>query len=416
MQSGATETEKKYSKETLAAMEKIRRGALEVLPENELLDKLEESHKSKNPLRIKAGFDPTAPDLHLGHLVLIRKIRHFQELGHTILFLIGDFTGMIGDPTGRSATRKRLTEKEVAENAKTYEKQIFRILDPARTQIVFNSAWCSGMSFQDVLGLTARYTVARMIERDDFSKRIAAGDAISIIEFLYPLIQGYDSVELKADVELGGNDQKFNLLVGRELQSQYGLSPQCIVTTPLLVGLDGQRKMSKSYGNYIGIEEKPYEMFAKIMSISDDLMWDYFVYLTDIPQNEIESMRSEPFEAKKLLGTTIIDSLHGAGAGAEGRTQWEKEKSSAGRTKMVIPPDAPIYLVEEQGELSLVKLVVDSGVESTASAVKRLIEAGAVKLGEELETVTSKEHTLKFPGEYSLRLGKKKYLILKSKP
>lgn len=407
--------ELKISAETENDFEWIKRGTAEVLPELELKRKLEKSRRSKKPLRIKAGFDPTAPDLHLGHLVLIRKIRHFQKMGHHVLFLIGDFTGMIGDPTGRSATRKRLTSEEVKENAKTYERQIFKILDPDKTEIVFNSKWCSGLSFEDVLGLTARYTVARMVERDDFSKRLASGDSISIIEFLYPLIQGYDSVELKADVELGGNDQKFNLLVGRELQSQYGQEPQAIVTTPLLVGLDGQRKMSKSYDNYIGIDEPPYDMFAKIMSISDDLMWTYFEYLTDTPMSEVEQFKNDPFEAKKILASTIVDDLHTEGAGKEAKELWEKEKSGPGRNQMVLPPDTPVYQIPEQTPCSIpiAKLVVDAGQEKSLSAVRRLIDSGAVKLGENLETVSDRNQELSFPGEYSLRIGKKKYLVVR---
>lgn len=411
-----TETRKlEISAETIADFEKIKRGTSEVLPEEDLKQKLEESRRSGIPLRIKAGFDPTAPDLHLGHLVLIRKIRHFQELGHHILFLIGDFTGMIGDPTGRSATRKRLSSEDVKENAKTYQNQVFKILDKDKTEIVFNSKWCSPMTFEDVLGLTARYTVARMVERDDFSKRMANNESISLIEFMYPLIQGYDSVELKADVELGGNDQKFNLLVGRELQSQYGLRPQSIVTTPLLVGLDGQKKMSKSYGNYIGIDEKPFDMFAKIMSISDDLMWDYFELLTDIPLQEIETLKNDPFEAKKVLGATIVDWLHTSGDGEEARKHWETEKSGAGRSKMVLPPDTPVHEVRDSMpcNVPLTKLIVDAGLEKSASQVKRLIESGAVKLGDELDTVTDKNLELSFPGEYAVRVGKKKYVVIR---
>ena len=273
------------SNETKADFEKIKRGTEEILPEKELLQLLERARREKRPLKIKAGFDPTAPDLHLGHTVLLRKLRHFQEMGHRILFLIGDFTGMIGDPTGRSATRKRLTKEEVIENAKTYERQVYRILVREKTEIVFDSKWLADMRFEDVLGLTARYTVARMLERDDFQKRMASGDSISMIEFMYPLIQGYDSVALESDVELGGTDQKFNLLVGRTLQEQFGQTGQCIVTMPLLVGLDGVKKMSKSFGNYIGIDETPYQIFAKTMSVSDDLMWNYYTLLTDVPDS-----------------------------------------------------------------------------------------------------------------------------------
>ncbi len=403
--------EKKYSEETLKQFEIIKRGTAEILPETELRDILEKSIQEKRPLKIKAGFDPTAPDLHLGHLVLLRKLKHFQDLGHEILFLIGDFTGMIGDPTGRSATRKSMTREEVSENAKTYQDQVFRILDKNKTKIVFNSAWCAGMTFQDVLGLTARYTVARMIERDDFSKRLAAGEPVSMIELMYPLVQGYDSVKLESDVELGGTDQKFNLLVGRELQSQYGMKPQVIVTTPLLVGLDGQKKMSKSYGNYIGINEKPYAMFAKIMSVSDDLMWDYYEYLTDVPLNEISEKKKDPFEAKKELGVLITEWLH-PGEGAAARNQWESEKGSEGRTKLVLPPDTPLLHVTGKSSVKLAEAVVEAGIEGSLSAVKRLIESKSVKIGENLDTVEDREYVLNFPGRYEIRIGKKKYLIV----
>lgn len=403
------------SKETERALDLIRRGAQEILPEAELAQRLEDSARSGRPLRIKAGFDPTAPDLHLGHTVLLRKLRHFQQLGHHILFLIGDFTGMIGDPTGRSATRKQMTRAEVEQNALTYQEQVFKILDRDKTEIVFNSAWCADMKFEDVLGLTARYTVARMLERDDFSKRYGSGESISLIEFLYPLVQGYDSVALKSDVELGGTDQKFNLLVGRELQSQYGQTPQVILTVPLLVGLDGTRKMSKSYGNYIGINEAPYDMFAKAMSISDDLMWDYYLLLTDVPENEIQQMKSEPFLAKKRLAQTLVDAYHPDGAGEQAKNQWETEKGRAGRDKMVLPPNTPVLEVQDAMPctLPLVQLIKDSGVEGSASAVRRHIDAGAIKLGENLETITDRDHQLSFPGEYAVRIGKKKYLIIR---
>lgn len=405
-------TEKSYSSETLAAFEKIKRGTVEIIPEESLLDKLENSKKTGIPLKIKAGFDPTAPDLHLGHIVLLRKLKHFQELGHEVIFLIGDFTGKIGDPTGRSATRKRMTDEEVKENARTYEEQVFRVLDKSKTRVAFNSEWCSGMSFEDVLGLTARYTVARMIERDDFSKRLAANESISLIEFIYPLIQGYDSVALKSDVELGGNDQKFNLLVGRELQKEFQIEPQSIVTMPLLIGLDGQRKMSKSYDNYIAINETPYNMFAKIMSTSDDLMWNYFLLLTDIELSELEKMKNDPFEAKKILGVTIIDSLIGNNSGQGARTQWEEEKGSGGRKKMVLPPDTPLYEIKNKPPSSelLINIIVNAGIESSTSAVRRLIDSGSIKIGEDLETVKTKDFMLKFPGKYVVRVGKKKYL------
>ncbi|HQL82738.1 MAG TPA: tyrosine--tRNA ligase, partial [Spirochaetota bacterium] len=267
------------------------RGTEEVLPKDEFKKKLEKSERENTPLIIKTGFDPTAPDIHLGHTVLLRKMKHFQDMGHTVVFLIGDFTGMIGDPSGRSATRKSLTREEVLENAETYKRQVFKILDREKTKIVFNSEWCDPMTFGDVLGLTAKYNVARMLERDDFDKRYKGGVPITILEFMYPLVQGYDSVVLRADVELGGSDQKFNLLVGRDLQREYGQEPQVIMTVPLLVGLDGVQKMSKSLHNYVGINEPPKDIFGKIMSISDELMFTYFELVTDVPRDEIAGYR-----------------------------------------------------------------------------------------------------------------------------
>ncbi len=410
------------SEETRADFEKIRRGTEEILPEKEFLQLLERARREKRPLKVKAGFDPTAPDLHLGHTVLLRKLRHFQELGHRVLFLIGDFTGMIGDPTGRSATRKRLTKEEVIENAKTYERQVFRILDKDKTEIVFNSKWLSSMRFEDVLGLTARYTVARMIERDDFQKRMAAGDSISMIEFMYPLIQGYDSVALQADVELGGTDQKFNLLVGRTLQEQFGQTGQCIITMPLLVGLDGVKKMSKSYNNYIGIDDTPYQIFAKTMSVSDELMWNYYTLLTDVPEADIQHMQQEvakgtnPMEFKKRLGELLADWLY-PGEGQAARERWELEKSAARQDRMVLPPETPVFQVPasmiSDGKAELAKILVESRTEASMSAVKRLVQSGSIKIGESLQTVTDPKATLDFPGEYAVRVGKKKYLLIR---
>jgi tyrosyl-tRNA synthetase len=271
-------------------IELLVRGAEEIIPMDEFKKKLERAEKEQKPLIVKAGFDPTAPDIHLGHAVLLRKMRHFQQMGHTVVFLIGDFTGMIGDPSGRSVTRKPLTREQVLENAETYKRQVYKILDKEKTRVVFNSEWCSPMTFTDVLELTAKYNVARMLERDDFANRHKAGVPITILEFMYPLVQGYDSVALKADIELGGTDQKFNLLVGRDLQREYGQEPQVIMTVPLLVGTDGVQKMSKSLGNYIGINESPREIFGKAMSISDDIMFLYFRLVTDVPMTEVEAL------------------------------------------------------------------------------------------------------------------------------
>jgi tyrosyl-tRNA synthetase len=281
----------------------IRRGAEEIIPEEEFVQKLERSRRENKPLVIKEGFDPTAPDLHLGHMVSIRKLKQFQDLGHTVVFLIGDFTGLIGDPSGKNEMRKRMTWEEVQQNAETYKSQIFRVLDQDKTVIDFNSRWLSPLKFEDVLTLTSKYTVARMLERDDFSKRYKGGRPISVMEFLYPLAQGYDSVALKADVELGGTDQKFNLLVARELMREYGLEPQIILTLPLLVGLDGVEKMSKSMGNYIGINEPPAEMFGKTMSISDDIIYTYFELATDISDSELAKVSNSKI-LPRIQGTS----------------------------------------------------------------------------------------------------------------
>jgi tyrosyl-tRNA synthetase len=309
----------------------IKRGALEILLEKELQEKLEKSAKSGVPLRIKAGFDPTAPDLHLGHTVLLHKMRQFQQLGHEIYFLIGDFTGMIGDPTGKSETRKPLTREDVLKNAETYKEQVFKILDPAKTRVVFNSEWLARLTASDLIGLAAKCTVARMLEREDFSNRFANQLPISIHEFLYPLIQGYDSVALKADVELGGTDQKFNLLVGRELQREWGQPPQTVITMPLLEGLDGVNKMSKSLGNYIGINEPADEIYGKVMSISDELMCRYYELLSDMSLIELDKLKAgikngsfHPMEIKKQLGREMVTRYHGTAAAAQAEENFVK--------------------------------------------------------------------------------------------
>ncbi|MDX1763405.1 MAG: tyrosine--tRNA ligase, partial [bacterium] len=312
-------------------MAQIRRGAVEILLEEELKEKLKDAQRTGKPLRIKAGFDPTAPDLHLGHTVLIQKLRHFQDLGHEVVFLIGDFTGMIGDPTGKSETRPPLTREVVEANAQTYSNQIFKVLDREKTTIVFNSSWLSPMKAEALIQLAGKMTVARMLERDDFEKRYKAGEPISIHEFLYPLIQGYDSVELGADVEVGGTDQKFNLLVGRDLQREWGQAQQVVLTMPLLEGLDGVKKMSKSLANYVGINEPPDEMFGKIMSISDDLMWRYLELLSDRSLDEIGELRlavedggAHPMDVKKGLAEEMVDKYHGPGKGVLARREFER--------------------------------------------------------------------------------------------
>src|SRR6266704_1769157 len=305
----------------------IKKGAAEIIRESELRDRLQQSHKTGKPLRVKAGFDPTAPDLHLGHTVLMRKLKHFQDLGHTVIFLIGDFTGMIGDPTGRSVTRPPLSAEELMKNAKTYMEQVYKILSPRSTEVRFNNEWFEKMKSADWIKLTARTTVSQMLEREDFHKRFKDEKPIALHELLYPLAQGYDSVMLKADVELGGTDQKFNLLVGRELQRSYGQESQVVLTMPILEGLDGVQKMSKSYGNAIGIKEPPLEMYGKLMSISDEMMWRYYELLTDVQMAEIERMKREshPMQAKKDLAARIVKDFHSAEAATKTGEDWAKQ-------------------------------------------------------------------------------------------
>src|SRR6266403_3233077 len=310
----------------------IKKGSAEIVKESELRSKLEKSLASGKPLRVKAGFDPTAPDLHLGHTVLLRKLKHFQDLGHTVIFLIGDFTGMIGDPTGRSVTRPPLTREQIEQNAETYKAQVFKILDPAKTVVDFNSRWLSEFSAEDFIRLTAKYTVSQMLEREDFHKRWHEEKPIAMHELLYPLAQGYDSVALEADVELGGTDQKFNLLVGRELQRAYGQESQVVLTTPILEGLDGVNKMSKSLGNAIGIHEPPLAMYGKVMSISDEMMWRYYELLTDVRMEQIETMKADaasgkahPMALKKELARSIVADFHSAEAAAKSAEDWAKQ-------------------------------------------------------------------------------------------
>ena len=360
------------------------RGTDEVLPE----DGLEAKLKQDRPLIVKAGFDPTAPDLHIGHTVLINKMRQFQQLGHEVVFLIGDFTGMIGDPSGKNATRPPLTREEIQANAETYENQIFKILDPDKTRVEFNSTWMGDMDAAGLIKLAARHTVARMLERDDFNKRYKGGQSISIHEFLYPLVQGYDSVALKADVELGGTDQKFNLLVGRQLQQDYGQPPQIVMTTPLLEGLDGVQKMSKSLGNYIGITETPGEMFGKLMSISDDLMWRYFEVLSFRSLEDIAGLRKavadgmNPRDAKFELGMEIVARFHD-GAAAEGARQEFISRFQKG----AMPDEIPEVTLEAQdGQLGVAHLLKGAGLVSSTSEAFRMIKQGAVKVdGERVE-------------------------------
>ncbi|MBT8136964.1 MAG: tyrosine--tRNA ligase [Gammaproteobacteria bacterium] len=383
----------------------IRRGADEILVEEELAERL----GSGRPLRIKAGFDPTAPDLHLGHTVLINKLAQFQQLGHEVIFLIGDFTGMIGDPSGKSATRPPLTREQVIENAHTYEKQIFKILDPERTLIEFNSSWMGEMRAAGLIELAAKHTVARMLERDDFAKRYKSGQAIAIHEFLYPLVQGYDSVALRADVELGGTDQKFNLLVGRQLQQAYGQSPQIVLTMPLLEGLDGVQKMSKSLGNYIGIDEPADEMFGKIMSLSDDLMWRYFELLSFETDEVINGYRKDiddggnPRDVKFALGREIVSRFHGDGAGDKAQQAFVDRFQ-----KNRMPDQMPeCELQSENGQLGIVAALTRSGVTASNSEAVRMIKQGAVRVdGDRIEN----RETMLAPGTYVIQVGKRRFI------
>jgi len=362
----------------------IKRGADELLVEAELVEKL----KSGRPLRVKAGFDPTAPDLHLGHTVLLNKLRHFQDLGHHVMFLIGDFTGMIGDPTGKNTTRPPLSREQILENAKTYETQVYKVLDPARTEVCFNSTWMNDLGAAGMLKLSSHYTVARMLERDDFSKRYAAQQPIAVHEFLYPLCQGYDSVAMRADVELGGTDQKFNLLMGRELQKDFQQSPQCILMMPLLEGLDGVNKMSKSLGNYIGIAEPASEIFGKLMSISDDLMWRYFELLSFRPVSEVEGFKKDieggrnPRDIKVLLAKEIVARFHDEAAADSALAEFE-----ARFQRGVLPDDMPeVSVPAEEGKCLLTRAMKIAGLTGSTSEAMRMIGQGAVKIdGEKVE-------------------------------
>ncbi len=367
------------------SVENIQRGVEEMLVESELIGKL----KKGRPLRIKAGFDPTAPDLHLGHTVLINKLKQFQDMGHEILFLIGDFTGMIGDPTGKSATRPALTPEEVQQNATTYKEQVFKILDPEKTNVVFNSSWMGQMNAADLIQLAAKHTVARMLERDDFNKRYKSGQPIAIHEFLYPLIQGYDSVALKADVEIGGTDQKFNLLVGRELQKHYGQEQQIVLTMPLLEGLDGVQKMSKSLGNYIGITDKPDDMFGKIMSISDDLMWRYYELLSFQPMSVIQKWKQDvaegvnPRDVKFKLAMELIERFHNKEAAEKALANF-----IARFQKGAIPDEMPEFTLSAKNEEGLPIAILLKGAEivPSTSEAYRMIKQGAVKIdGQKVE-------------------------------
>ena len=384
-------------------MQLLSRGALEILPAGSLEEKLKKAEKEGRPLRIKAGFDPTAPDLHLGHTVLLEKLRQFQQCGHQVVFLIGDFTGMIGDPTGKSATRPPLTKEEVIENAETYKQQVFKVLDESKTEVRLNSEWLGKMSAADLIQIAGKATVARMLERDDFEKRYKGGQSIAIHEFLYPLVQGYDSVALEADVELGGNDQKFNLLMGRQLQQAYDKPAQVILTMPLLEGLDGVNKMSKSLNNYVGIQEPAKEQFGKIMSASDDLMFRYYELLTDVNLDDIKAMH--PMEAKKQLASLIVSRFHGEEAGAQARAGFESQFA-----KKEIPDDIPEKTIAaEDGALWIVKALSEGGLTASNGEAMRMIKQGAVSV--DGEKIADKDLKLS-AGSYLLKVGKRKFLQL----
>ncbi len=391
------------------ALKLINRGADEILTEADLKKKLE----SGKQLVIKAGFDPTAPDLHFGHTVLLNKMRHFQELGHKVIFLIGDFTGQIGDPSGKNKTRPTLDANEVAENAKTYKNQVFKILKEDLTEIRFNSEWCNDLGAEGIIKLASNYNVARMLERDDFNKRYSSNQSIAIHEFLYPLIQGYDSIALEADVECGGTDQKFNLLVGRELQRAYGQEPQVVLTVPILEGLDGTNKMSKSLNNYIGVDEAPDEMFGKIMSISDELMWRWFELLSFIPEEEIASLRKEmeagtnPRDIKFILAEELVDRFHSKGDGKDCKESFLKRFQ-----KGLMPEDIPSINIEiEKDSIPLVNLLKDAEMTSSTSEASRLIKQGGVKI--DSVKVEDSKIEIQRGSEAIYQVGKRKFLKIK---
>jgi tyrosyl-tRNA synthetase len=396
-------------------MDLLEKGAAEIIRASDLRERLEESRKTGRPLRIKAGFDPTAPDLHLGHTVLMRKLRHFQQLGHTVIFLVGDFTSLIGDPTGRNVTRKPLTREQIDENAETYKEQVFKILDESLTEVRYNSEWLGKLGYEETIRLTAHFTVSQMLERDEFHKRFQAEQPISLHELLYPVMQGYDSVCLECDVELGGTDQKFNLLCGRELQRQYGQKPQIVLMTPILEGLDGVQKMSKSLNNAIGINESPAEMYGKLMSISDELMWRYWVLLTDLRLSEVEALQSEvaagklhPMELKKRLARTITAGFHGEEAAQSADENWARmfqQKGESEDLEEVMIAFADIS--NPQGEVLVTKLLVKTGLAASGSEASRKVSEGAVRIdGDVVDGV--RIHLSKLPPcRIVVRLGKR---------
>lgn len=402
----------------------IKKGTVEIIQEEELLRRLERSLREQKPLRVKAGFDPTAPDIHLGHTVLLRKMKHFQDLGHEVIFLIGDFTGLIGDPSGRSATRPPMTREDINRNAETYRQQIFKILDPEKTIIDFNSRWLGALTSFDIINLTAKYTVARLLERDDFAERLKEGAPISVHEILYPLMQAYDSVALRADVELGGTDQKFNLLVGRDIQREFGQEPQIVITMPLLEGLDGVEKMSKSLGNYVGITEPPREIYGKIMSITDQLMFRYYELLTDVKSDEIESWKKaarsgeiNPRDLKAQLAWQITADFWGKQAADEAASEFDrvfrrKELPQEMATVTVSPPEGKPDANKSIFSINIIDLLVNYGLVPSRGEAKRLVRQGGVDLDGVRVDDISLEVAFGPQKEHILRLGKKKFYRL----
>ena len=403
------------NKETEDALRKIRRGTEEILPLAELKKKL----ALNRPLVVKAGFDPTAPDLHLGHTVLLNKLRLFQEMGHTVCFLIGDYTAMIGDPTGRTETRPPLTLEEIEENSATYQAQVFKVLDPQKTKVIYNSEWLKKMDLSDIIRLTAKYTVARILERDDFSKRYGSGNPISVVEFLYPLLQGYDSIALNADIELGGRDQKFNLLVGRDLQASFGQEPQVVITLPLLVGTDGVKKMSKSLMNHIGIQEPPIDIFGKLMGISDGLMWEYYHLISSLSEQEIDKIRQNvktehihPKEVKSKLSREIVARFYDSQTSKRIEEEWNQIHDPHSRG---MPEDIPLWKADPQqmkdGKIGILNAIRMSGLVGSNSEARRLIDSnGLHQLTDQGET-TLKDSKLELKkGEYTFRLGKRRFV------
>jgi tyrosyl-tRNA synthetase len=398
-------------------LKQLKKGVAEIVSEGELLNKLKRSQKENKPLRIKAGFDPSRPDLHFGHTVLMNKMRQFQELGHHVIFLIGDFTALIGDPTGKNEARPPLTREEIEVNAKTYAQQVFKILDKSKTEVAYNSAWMMKFTSADFIRLTAQYTVARMLERDDFTKRYQNKTPIHMHELLYPLVQGYDSVALKSDLEMGGTDQKFNLLVGRELQKGSGQEPQCILTMPILEGLDGVQKMSKSLDNYIGVEDSPRDMFGKTMKVSDELMYRYYELLTDITVGDLEQLKQDvksgkkhPRQVKVDLARTMVARFHGKEAGEKAVEEFDRIFVNKG-----LPDEVPEVSVSAQSGLSICKLMVEAGLSASNGEAKRLIEGKAVERDGEKIVDPQLKVDLKAGESFVLKAGKKKFVRVQVK-